>query len=300
MLFSPIIAVISVYGIIHVKQYISKYSEKINLFIPFILLFISILYTIFKINFSTPINPWYVYVFSLIGVILLIAILFCNKLRGNFSTLSVKLVKKIKPQFYSIIIIFSMLIFSITSIETNRAGMSNSEYPWENTYLTNEEIEIIDFFQTKEINGFIFTVGVSANHFYGGGFLPAFYDKENIGLALWYEIVYPDYIRANTKFSLIDWYSFNFFNFHPTNSTWQSNNNNPLRVLNIKIRQINISNQDENLSLRIEYNIQYIISIKEQYLDNTMGWRNWTLIQSLQQSTLEPTFSTQHLLVWKI
>ena len=55
--------------------------------------------------------------------------------------------------------------------------------------------------------------------------------------------------------------------------------------------------QEDRALLRSEYNVQYIISVKELLLEDEI---NLTLIQSLQQSELEPAFSTQHLLVWKI
>ena len=60
---------------------------------------------------------------------------------------------------------------------------------------------------------------------------------------------------------------------------------------------LNMIYQEDRALLRSEYNVQYIISIKNPLLEDGI---NWTLIQSLQQSELEPVFSTQHLLVWKI
>ncbi|GAH67199.1 unnamed protein product, partial [marine sediment metagenome] len=71
----------------------------------------------------------------------------------------------------------------------------------------------------------------------------------------------------------------------------------PLEVLRRKIILLNMTYQEDRDLLRFEYSVQYIISVNDAF---SHEGNEWTLIRSLHQSELEPVFSTQHLLVWKI
>ena len=71
----------------------------------------------------------------------------------------------------------------------------------------------------------------------------------------------------------------------------------PFEVLMRNIISLNMSYQKDRAILKTHYNIQFIISMKDILLESGI---NWTLIQSLWISGLEPVFSTQNLLVWEI
>ena len=299
IIFFPILIIFSVYGIIYIKKFISTYSETLNWFLLAILLFISIGYSFIKVEVSTKIDLWFVYVFSFISFISFLFIFLINKYKIlNFSKISLDPLK-MKKGIWILILTISILIFSITTIETNRAGMCSSPYPWENLCLTEEEIEIIEYFQNEDIDGLIFTTNQGiTNKLSGVGFLPTFHGRSSIGIDLWYGLINPIEVLENTEFS----FSFStlldqrFFRFLPKYATYYYETS-PLEVLRMNIIILNMTYQEDRALLRLEYNVQYIISIKDPLLEDGI---NWTLIQSLQQSELEPVFSTQHLLVWKI
>ncbi len=299
VIFFPILIIFSVSGIIYIKDFIATYSETLSCFLLVILLFISIVYSFIKIEVSTKIDLWFVYVFSFISFILFLFIFLINKYKIlNFTKISLDPLK-MKKGLWLLILTISMLIFSITTIETNRAGMCSSPYPWENLCLTEEEIEIIEYFQNEDIDGLIFTTNKDiANKLSGVGFLPTFHGRASIGIDLWYGLINPNEVLENTEFA----FSFSnlldqrFFRFWPKNAIYNYETS-PLEVLSRKIIILNMTYQEDRALLRSEYNVQYIISIKEPLLEDGI---NWILIQSLQQSELEPVFSTQHLLVWKV
>ena len=295
----PILIIFSVYGIIYIKKFISTYSETFSWLLLVILLFISIGYSFIKVEGSTKIDLWYVYVFSFISLILVLFVFITKKYRTiNFSKFSLDPLK-MRKGIWILILTISILIFSITTIETNRAGLSSSPYPWENKYLTDEEIEIIEYFQNEDIDGLIFTTNNDiANKISGVGLLPAFYGKSYLGKALWYGLINPNEVHENTEFlfsfsNLVEQF---FFRFWPKDANYYYETS-PLEVLRRNIIILNMTYQEDRALLRTEYNVQYIISIRDPLLEAGI---NWALIQSLHQSELEPVFSTQHLLVWKI
>ena len=299
IIFFPIVIIFSVYGIIFIKNLIATYSETLSWLLLVVLLFISIIYSFIKVEVGTKIDLWYVYVFSFISLILFLFVFVINKYKTlNFSKVSFDPLK-MKKGIWILILTISMLIFSITTIETNRAGLSSSPYPWENRYLTHEEIEIIEFFQNEEIDGLIFiTDGFMGQKISGVGFLPTFYSRSSIGLALMYGLVTPNEVHENTEFefSLSSLFDQRFSKFSPKNAIyyWETS---PLEVLRRKIIILNMTYQEDRALLRSEYNVQYIISINRVF---SYEGNQWTLIQSLYKLELEPVFSTQHLLVWKI
>jgi len=299
VIFFPILIIFSVYGIIFIKDFIATYSETQKWLLLVILLIISIGYSFIKVETSTKIDLWYVYVFSFISLILFLFVFVINKYKTRiFSKVSFNPLK-MKKGIWFLILTISMLIFSITTIETNRAALISSPYPWENRFLTDEEIEIIEYFQNEEIDGLIFTTDMYlALKISGAGFLPTFHGRSYIGLALMYGLLSPNEVRENTEFSfsLPNLFDQNFFWFRPKTATyyWERS---PLEVLRRKIIILNMTYQEDRALLRSEYNVQYIISVNDTF---SHGGNEWTLIRSLYQSELEPTFSTQHLLVWKI
>ena len=294
VIFFPLIIIFSIYGIIYIKKFLSSYSEILSWLFLAILLFISIIYSISKVEVSTKINLWFVYVLSFISIFLILFVLILNKYRIiDFSKNSFDLIK-LKKMVWILVLIISITIFSITTIETNRAGMNDSPYPWENESLTDEEIEIIDFFHNEEIEGLIFTIGIKSGRIAGVGFLPAFHDHSVIGLDLWYYLISPNEVFQNTifSFSLNEILTFEFFKM---NVSWSESS--PLRSLKNKIILLNMTNEDDRVLLRTEYNVQFIISAKQSFLGEEY---NWTLVKSLFGSEIEPVFSTEYLLVWKV
>ena len=52
-----------------------------------------------------------------------------------------------------------MLIFTTTTVVGRNTRVDSNPTPWDNRYLTDEEIEIIDYFQSEDVDGFIFCTG---------------------------------------------------------------------------------------------------------------------------------------------
>ena len=299
VIFFPILIIFSVYGIIYIKKFISTYSETFSWLLLVILLFISIGYSFIKIEVSTKIDLWFVYVFSFISLILLLFVFIINKYRTlNFSKISLDPLK-MKKGIWILILTISMLIFSITTIETNRAGMCSSPYPWENLCLTEEEIEIIEYFQNEDIEGLIFTTDEYINlKLTGFGYLPSFHGRSSIGIDLWYGLINPNEVLENTEFSFSfsNLFDQHFFRFWPQYAIYYYETF-PSEVIRRKIIELNMTIEEDKNLLRFEYNVQFVISTNENVLHES---NEWLLIQTLFQSELEPVYTTQNLVVWKI
>ncbi|GAI91662.1 unnamed protein product [marine sediment metagenome] len=145
----------------------------------------------------------------------------------------------------------------------------------------------------------IFTIDVYINlRLTGFGYLPTFHGRSSIGIDLWYDLINPNEVLENTEFS----FSFSnlldqrFFKFWPKYATYYYETS-PSEVIKRKIIELNMTIEEDRNLLRYEYNVQFVISTNENALHESNEWR---LIQTLFQSELEPVFSTQHLLVWKI
>ncbi len=299
VIFFPLLIIFSIYGLIYIKRFLSNYSETLSWLLLPILLFISIVYSIFKVEVSVNINLWYVFVLSFISLILFLFVIII----GHYKTLKFSKVffdpLKMKKGIWILILTISMSIFSITTIETNRAAIISSPYPWENRYLTDEEMKIIEFFQNEEIDGLIFTFDAYIDlKISGVGFLPSFHGRSSIGKDLWYSLISPNEVLENTEFlfSLSNLFEQLFFRFWPKNAIYYFETS-PLEVLRRKIITLNITFEGDRVLLRSVYNVHYVISSNE----NLPHYSNeWLLIQSLYQSELEPVFTTQNLVVWKI
>ncbi len=300
VIFFPILIIFSVYGIIFIKDFITTYSETLSWFLPLILLIISIVYSFIKVEISTKIDLWYMYVLLFISLILFLFVFVINKFKTLiFSKVSFDPLK-MKKGIWILILTISMSIFSITTIETNRAAIISSPYPWENRYLTDEEMKIIEFFQNEEIDGLIFTFDAYIDlKIAGVGFLPSFHGRTEIGKVLWYGLINSSEVLENTRFlpfSLKNLFKQRFFIYWPKNAIYYYETS-PLEVLRSKIITLNMTFEGDRILLRSGYNVQYIISTNE----NLPHYSNeWLLIQSLYQSELEPIFTTQNLVVWKI
>ena len=299
VLFFPLLVIFSVYGIIYIKDFFSNYSEKLSWIMVVTLFIISVVYSFLKSELTTRIDLWYIYVFSF-GSIILLLILFLLKINKNqyFSIFFHKSLK-IEKVIWTLLVIFSIFIFSITSIQTNRVGLTSSPYPWENRYLTDEEILVVDFFRDKEFNGLIFTFdGYIDLKLTGFGYLPSFHGRTEIGIDLWYGLISSDEVLENTEFifTLSSFLRQIYFSFRPEYATYYFETS-PSEVLMRKIIELNMTIEEDKNLLRYEYNVQFVISTNENTLHES---NEWVLIQTLFQSELEPVYTTQNLVVWKI
>ena len=290
-IFLPIIIIFSVQGLIYIKKFISRISKKLDWVFPILFLFIVMGFFLPNYGIYSDIVFWKVFLILFVSLILfLFVFLTINYNNLTFSRASFD-PHKLKKGIWIIALTMSFLAFSEIGIEAGRDDVISSPYPWENRYLTNEEIEIIEYFQNEDIDGLIFcAAGRYISERIGGiGFLPTFSQSIDIGISLFYGLVNPNYVHENAKFSLSELFNFDLFNFTETD---------PITELLNSIRALDLG-KGEDFHALVLYNVQYIISINDTFQSG--GINNWPLIQSLRQSELfEPVFSTLHLLVWKI
>ena len=291
VIFLPIIVIFSVQGLIYIKKFISSFSKKLDWVFPILLLFLLVSYYFLRYENYSNIVFWNVFLFSLVSLILFLFVF----LIYNFNNLTFSRTSfdphKMKKEIWIIALTISFLTFSELYVVAGRHALTTSPYPWENRYLTNEEIEIIEYFQNEDIEGLIYVTDVYLSDRIGGvGFLPTFSRRSSlIGIPLYYGIIPPNYVHENTKFSLSELFRFGLFTF---------NEMDPIIELLNSIRALDLR-EGTDFEVLVSYNVQYIISINDTFQSG--GINNCSLIQSLQQSELfEPAFSTQHLLVWKI
>ena len=295
-LFFPILVIFSVKALISIKKLISNFSKKLDWVLPIIFLSLFIGYNIIKLQTILSINLWNVFLLSFISLITFLFILIINNYnRLNLSRLSQirSNIFKLKKELWIGTLTISILMFSFTYMEVSIFYQTRSSYPWENRNLTNQEIEIIEFFQEENIDGLIFVFDNNISERIGGfGFLPCFSKPTNLGISLYYSLINPNTLSNNTQFSLSAWYNFNFFKF---------NDADPIATLRDCISVLDLGDLDDFNAL-LSYNVQYIITANETFLPG--GVNDWLLIKTLQESdfifSTQPIFSTKHLLVWKI
>ncbi len=294
-LFSPMIIIISINGLIYIKNYISSISKTVDRFLPSIVFLLLFGFYLVRIGIfkQTKINLVFLLLFSIGILIILISIsIKIHHKKNNFHL-------KLRKEFWIITLIIPFLTFTMMEIQMRNYERMNSSYPWENNYLTNEEKQIINYFQNKDLNGLIFVCDDEISARIGGiGFLPTFHGLELIGLCLWYGVVSPEEIHMGTKVSssLLDLIAQYYYFYKPLNANWSSESW-PLEVLKLKIIKLNMTYLMDCLLIQSEYNIQYVVTIKQKF---THFSNEWILIESLYQSDLEPIFSTQHFLVWNL
>lgn len=275
----------------------NSHNEFTDTFYYLLLFLIPFFYLIFTYFYALVIFFPIIIIFSVQGLIYFkdfISNLY-KKLGFNFKNLTFSSISsdphKLKKGIWITVLTISFLAYTEINIEVSRIDVISNTYPWENRYLTNEEIEIIEYFQNEEINGLIFcAAGMHISERIGGvGFLPTFSGATLTGIPLFYGLINPNYVHENVEFSLSELFRFNLYTYNETN---------PIKVLVNAIKELDLEKK-EDLHALISYNVQYIITINNTYQSG--GINNWPLIQSLQQSGLfKPVFSTQHLLVWKI
>jgi Ca2+/Na+ antiporter len=290
-IFLPIIIIFSVQGLIYIKKFISRISKKLDWVFP--ILFLSIVLGFFIPNYGiySDVVLWNVFLILFVSLILfLFVFLTINYNNLIFSRTSFDS-HKLKKGIWIIAFTMSFLAFSEIGIEAGRDDINSSPFPWENRYLTNEEIEIIEYFQNEDIDGLIFCAAgrYISGRIRGIGFLPVFSESTLIGIPLFYGLISPNYVHENTKFNFSELFRFGLFTFNETD---------PITELLNAIKALDVG-KGEDFHTLVLYNVQYIITINNTFQPG--GINNWPLIRSLQQSELfEPVFSTLHLLVWKI
>ena len=290
VLFLPIIIIFSVYGLIYIKNYISTiFSKKFDWIFLWVVFFFSVGYSFLYVQMILRIDLWYMFVlFSIALFIYLLSFIihkYNRKMKSEISFLNIDNYK-LRQGLEVLVLIFSILIFSTTTVVGQWRRVDSSPYPWENRYLTEQEQQIINFFQNEDIFGLIYTnIPEIAFRISGVGFLPVFTDKSNIGTALYYGFISSNEVHEHTIFSLSSLSTFSFFKF---------NEPDPIIVRRNLIIRLNISLEGDLNVLKSVYNVQYIIT-DNNFSDNT----GWTLIQSLSLR-LNPVYSTQHLVVWKL
>ncbi len=290
VVFLPIIIIFSVQGLIYIKNYISNFSKKLKWIFPILLLFSLMGYYLLRLEIYSKIIFWDVFLFLLCSLILFLSVFTVNNYNNlNFSRVSFD-PHKLKKGVWIIALTISILASSVINVEASRFDNINSPYPWENRYLTDEEIEIIEYLQNEDIDGLIFVSDRYISQRIGGaGFLPTFCEAVEIGLPLFYDIITPNYVYENTEFSLDALLRFTFFTF---------TQRDPIKELRSNIKNLDVR-KGIDLEALISYNIQYIITINETYLPG--GVNGWLLVRSLKQSkSFEPVFITHHLLIWKV
>jgi len=290
-IFLPIIIIFSVNGLIYLKKILVNISERLERLFPLILLILAVGYSFTYVGIIININLWYLYVLIHISLYLYFFIFIINKYSNIiFSKISFYSVKLQKGLLIFILII-SVLIFTTTTVEGRLRFIDSNPNPWENRYLTDEEIEIIDFFQKEEIYGLIFTTAgmLIAERLAGVGLLPVFNNQTLDGKSIYYGFIPPNEVHQHTEFTLI-LNRLVFFDLNDYSVKY------PMRDLVRSIIEFNMTKTNDINALKF-YRIQYIISINDTFLLN--GENQWPLIQSLPLR-LDPVYSTQHLLVWKI
>lgn len=289
VIFLPIIIFFSVQGLIYIKKLISTFSKKLDWVFPLILLFPSVGYSLLYVEIILQINLWYMFALLIISLLFYLFVIIISKYHSILLIKDSLISFKLQKWFVGFVLIISILIFTTTTVVGRNTAVDSNPYPWENSYLTEEEIEIIEFFQNEDVEGLIFCAAgpLIAERIAGYGFLPSFFDRVYDGKNIYYGFVTQEEVYENTEFSLLELDRFRFFIY---------NKNNSIRALMNSIINLSVSVKGDLETLR-SYNVQYIISINEIFLLG--GINNWPLIQSLP-STLSPVFSTEHLLVWKI
>jgi len=292
-IFLPIIIIFSVYGLIYIKNYISTtFSKKFDWILPWFFLFFSVGYSFLYVLTILRIDLWFMFV--LLSIAIFISLVrfvidrYGRKIKSKTSFINFDNFKFVQG-LEVLILIISILIFSTTTIVGQWRDVDSSPYPWKNRYLTEEEQEIINFFQNEDVFGLIYTnVPEIANRISGVGFLPIFSDRSSsIGIALYYGFISPNEVHEHTLFSLLGLSELEFFMF---------NELDPIRSVRNFIIRLNVSLEGHLYMLQSEYNVQYIITENGNALSTGASW---TLIQSLP-TVFTPVFSTQHLLVWRI
>lgn len=295
VLYLPIVMIFGVQGLIYLKNYLSSFSKKLEWLIPLTFVIPLIIYAYYRIPPFTKINLWGIIYLSLFFFVLFILIFIIlnldifNRLNFDFKVKS----SELKQLFLISIFSVSAFTFSVMTVELNREYHLTNPYPWINTSLMEEDIEIIDYFQNVELEGLIFTFNTYLGERLAGvGFLPIFAEPTYVGIPLYYNLISPKEIYKKTSFSLSDFERFILFNYTGTD---------PISNLRNSISNLNLT-EKEDFDTFISYNIQFIITANKTFIPG--GINNWILIESLKKSDFVysniPILLTKYLVIWRI
>ncbi len=160
VIFLPIIIIFSVQGLIYVKKFISSFSKKLDCVFPMVFLFFAVGYSFLYVQLILRINLWYVFLlFSIILFTYLFSFVihkYNGKLKSKVSCINFNN-NKFRQSLEILVLIFSIVIFSATTVLGQWRAIDSNPYPWENRYLTEEEQDIINFFQDENLSGLIYT-----------------------------------------------------------------------------------------------------------------------------------------------
>lgn len=299
-LYFPIIIIFSVQGLRYIKSIIYKISERIEKTFPIIILLIIIGYNFFRIEIYPNYNSInFFLIFFLIFPTLLFSFSFLISFISKKTHLNYIInnknfsLKRVKDEIWKVSLMMSFLMFSIITCEITRISFIDSSLPSDNRYLTDEEMDTIEYLKKQEINGLIFVTNSYISDRIGAvGSLPTFSESSYLGKNLYYGFINPDQVHNKTKFSLSEINSFVFFNY---------TDNIPIINTRNSILTLNLTKLDDYYTL-LSYEVQYIISLNITYESNEV--KNSILINSIEQSNYissnKPIFSTKNLLIWKL
>jgi hypothetical protein len=293
VLYFPIIIIFSIKGLVFIQKKLLKYWRGKAILIPiFLSLTISFLVSLYW-GLLLKITYWNLVPFILTSVFLVIFIyLLKNSHKIKKIRLSINF-SKLKNHIWIIGLTISILVFSSAILEANRAERKNNPYPWENRYLTEEEIEITNFFQSNNLEGLISVFDpYIAERLAGFGFLPAISKPTVIGIPLYYNIISPKSVYRETIFTFASFERLNLFNYTKID---------PITELRISISNLDLGEKVEFYTF-LSYNIQYIITTNQT--SYPIGINDWSLLLSLQNSNLvfsnDPVFKTKNFQIWRI
>ncbi|MGV9205476.1 MAG: hypothetical protein ACOC44_15810 [Promethearchaeia archaeon] len=282
VLFMPIIIFFSVQGLIYAREIISNYCHANKVYL------LDIKAKLTKLTHKIRLTL--VKILSLAYIQKIIAKISKFKDRHTLS----QPFKRINCQTIILTGILGMLMtYTILNIEYHKTLANNSPYPWENRHLSDEEAEIIDYFQAEEPEGLILVPNrFISERLAGVGFLPTISSRSSVGMPLYYGLISPNEVYENTHFSISYYVQLSFFEYNATD---------PVKELTRSISGLDLSKQSDFDAFR-SYNIQYIIVINETHQPG--GIHNWKLLQSIPDSNLvyanQSVFETEHFVIWRI
>jgi len=296
LIFLPIYCAFAVKGYDFIYVFFSNEIKnscslmKRNLLVSIFLLIFSLLFAIiYSIVICNVLDIILIYI-SLIFTVLLFSLIFKNRIRISRN------LNSICCFFLLIIILLSSSFFSITVFE-GRIRYSNLQIPYSMdfsvNYISDEEYLVVDFIEKAHLGGIILVSSLQIARRIGAiGFFQTL-PGDHFAQQLYYGWINADDVKGHTYFDFR--YFLNHFNLKCDFPNFE-------REILSKIKNLNIAEND-SLHLLIELKIQFIVIIKYNntvypYHISLWGQEFFPFYQSLANKS--PSFSTDHLLVWKI
>jgi len=231
------------------------------------------------------------YFFIIVFLIIFLVSLLLSEDLINIFIKKTKIKFQVLPEkFLAIFLFCNIVLFGITVFEGQLIS-SEREYPY--SYISKEEISVINFIREEEINGLIYVSHHLISRYIGGyGFLPTINGYRH-SQQLYYNLLSKEEVQQG--------YKFNLWNLM-TNPTDNYIYKDPETILINKIIDINITKEEDFNILKL-YNIQYLIILKTNgsiypYHITKYGEIHSLLLESLNM--FQSSFETEHLSVWKL